>query len=417
MHCIEKLKLFSRSIYGRDRKLTPAWFKEHPWLRYSVSTDALYCGYCVLFSNKEAKDKLFINPVTDWVNLSKYVTRHEKPNTSHASSVIAGENFERVKSGKSESIVSKVSSSHREQVKRNRHILDMIIKTLLLCAKQNIAIRGHVEEKSNFIAILREFADDDQILMEHLNNKNARYKYTSPDIQNELLSMCGKQISDQIVNDCNRAVCFAVMADECTDKSVKEQLSICLRFVEFENGKVKIREDFLCFVEPDNVKGETIARLLLETLEREGINVEKMRAQGYDGASNMSGKFRGVQAIVKERIPLANYVHCKAHQLNLSLVHSSSEPCVRTMMATVQDIAFAFSYSAKRLNAFADKLEADDNVKEDMERRTKLKTLCETRWFSRADALYTFKTAFPVVVHSLEHLKDNNDDKAGLKKT
>ena len=52
-------------------------------------------------------------------------------------------------------------------------------------------------------------------------------------------------------------------------------------------------------------------------------------------------------------------------------------------------------------------------VKENMERCKKLKTLCETRWFSRADALYTFKTAFPVVVHSLEYLRDNNDDKAG----
>ena len=138
-----------------------------------------------------------------------------------------------------------------------------------------------------------------------------------------------------------------------------------------------------------------------------------MRAQGYDGASNMAGKFSGVQAIVKERAPLATYVHCKAHQLNLSLVHSSSEPCVRTMMATVQGIAFAFGYSAKRLNAFADELETDETVKENMERRTKLKTLCETRWFSRADALYTFKTAFPVVVHFLEYLKDDNDDKAG----
>ena len=125
-------------------------------------------------------------------------------------------------------------------------------------------------------------------------------------IQNELLSICGKQISDQIVNDCNSAVCFAVMADECTDKSTKEQLSVCVRFVEFETGKVNIREDFLCFVEPDNVKGETIARLLLETLEREGLNVEKMRAQRYDGASNMAGKFRRVHAIVKERVPLAN---------------------------------------------------------------------------------------------------------------
>ena len=34
----------------------------------------------------------------------------------------------------------------------------MIIKTLLLCAQQNIAIRGHVEEKSNFTAILRILA-------------------------------------------------------------------------------------------------------------------------------------------------------------------------------------------------------------------------------------------------------------------
>ena len=70
------------------------------YVTQNFSTDALYCGYCVIFSSNEAKDKLFINPVTDWVNLSKYVSRHEKPNTSHSSSVIAGENIERVKSGK-----------------------------------------------------------------------------------------------------------------------------------------------------------------------------------------------------------------------------------------------------------------------------------------------------------------------------
>ena len=39
---------------------------------------------------------------------------------------------------------------------------------------------------------------------------------------------------------------------------------------------------------------------------------------------------------------------------------------------------------------------------ENMDKRTKLRTLCETRWTSRADALYTFKTSFPVVVHALE---------------
>ena len=48
-----------------------------------------------------------------------------------------------------------------------------------------------------------------------------------------------------------------------------------------------------------------------------------------------------------------------------------------------------------------------------MDKRTKLRTLCETRWTSRADALYTFKTSFPVVVHALERLQGLEDDKAG----
>jgi hypothetical protein len=47
---------------------------------------------------------------------------------------------------------------------------------------------------------------------------------------------------------------------------------------------------------------------------------------------------------------------------------------------------------------------------ENMDKRTKLRTLCETRWTSRADALYTFKTAFPVVVHALERLQGLGDE-------
>ncbi|XP_052783217.1 zinc finger MYM-type protein 1-like [Mya arenaria] len=142
-------------------------------------------------------------------------------------------------------------------------------------------------------------------------------------------------------------------------------------------------------------------------------DVLKVRAQCYDGASNMSGKYRGVQALVRERSPQANYIHCKAHCLNLALVHSSNFPCVRTMMSTVQDISFLFDYSAKRLAAFVDELSRDVTTKEEMEQRTKLRTLCETRWSSRADALATFRNAFPVVVHSLETLNDDGDNKAG----
>ncbi|XP_052809147.1 zinc finger MYM-type protein 1-like [Mya arenaria] len=126
----------------------------------------------------------------------------------------------------------------------------------------------------------------------------------------------------------------------------------------------------------------------------------------------MAGKYNGVQALIRERLPLAHYTHCKSQCQNLSLVHSSKLPCVRTMMSTVQDIAFAFDYSAKRLTTFADELSEAVVTKQAMEGRQKLKTLCETRWMSRADALRTFKNAYRVVVHALETLQENGDVKA-----
>jgi hypothetical protein len=45
---------------------------------------------------------------------------------------------------------------------------------------------------------------------------------------------------------------------------------------------------------------------------------------------------------------------------------------VRTMMATVQEIGFAFDYSAKRLNAFSKELSNDVETREQLERRSKL---------------------------------------------
>jgi len=38
----------------------------------------------------------------------------------------------------------------------------------------------------------------------------------------------------------------------------------------------------------------------------------------------MSGKFKGVQAIIREQYPQAIYVHCAAHSLNLAVSTASN---------------------------------------------------------------------------------------------
>ena len=96
------------------------------------------------------------------------------------------------------------------------------------------------------------------------------------------------------------------------------------------------------------------------------------------------------------------------------MIHASEEPLARNMMTTVQEVAFSFNYSAKRLLRYQETLTNDAESRAAMEHRTKLQSLCETRWAARADALNTFKCSYTTVVETLDDLCTNyRDTKAG----
>ena len=96
-----------------------------------------------------------------------------------------------------------------------------------------------------------------------------------------------------------------------------------------EDNTTEVREEFIGFVPAESTTGQALADKFLSMLEEYGIIVNYMRAQGYDGAANMSEVHRGIQAIFKQHIPQAEYVHCKAHSLNLAIGHACEEPLVR----------------------------------------------------------------------------------------
>ncbi|XP_053380229.1 zinc finger MYM-type protein 1-like [Mercenaria mercenaria] len=293
----KEYKFPPRNIGGKERRFNSNWLADYHLLRYSQSQDSVYCAPCLLFGS--SKDRaLSSSAVSDWKNLSTYVKRHQVDEL-HRASVVLAENFVDVMVGKKESILCKISSSSKQIVEKKWHVLKEIIEVLIMLGKQNIAIRGHKEEKSNFMAVLQGLAKKDPVLSDHLANAPSNAKYTSPEIQNELLSLCGDQILDMLTTQCKNAGVFAIMADESSDISTKEQLSICVRYIEKnEHNRHKLREDFLGFITCKSIKGQAIAQLTLENLQHWGLDVLKLRAQCYDGASNMSGKDNGVQALI-----------------------------------------------------------------------------------------------------------------------
>ncbi|KAB0803178.1 hypothetical protein PPYR_00148 [Photinus pyralis] len=54
--------------------------------------------------------------------------------------------------------------------------------------------------------------------------------------------------------------------------------------------------------------------LILESME---LDIKNCVGQSYDNATNMSGIYSGLQAIILELCGLAEYVPCSGHSLNL----------------------------------------------------------------------------------------------------
>jgi hypothetical protein len=112
--------------------------------------------------------------------------------------------------------------------------------------------------------------------------KNA--KMISGTIQNELANCCAEEVTRAIKEEMGDCL-FSVLVDESYDISVKEQMTIVVRFV---NKKGEVIERFLGIKHVKDTTSESLKKVLVEMLSDHGLVVAKLRGQGYDGASNMS---------------------------------------------------------------------------------------------------------------------------------
>ena len=84
---------------------------------------------------------------------------------------------------------------------KNIQILMHIIDAVLVCVRQGITLRTHRDNlddpffrDSNFIAILKEFANMDDTLKNHLENGTENAKICSAKIQNEIIAYIAKSV-------------------------------------------------------------------------------------------------------------------------------------------------------------------------------------------------------------------------------
>ena len=322
-----------------------------------------YCFPCVLFAKsidvRKGKGVFIETAFTNYKKMYEMCDFHAA-REYHKDAIAVCDVFIVTMSGKQESVLVQLREGAREAIQINRKKLRSII--VALCGCQNISLRGHQDNGTdvegeqaagtnhgNFWALLNfRISAADTTLSDHLKSAARNATYTSPDIQNQLINILGDQIRDTILRKVRNSLGFAMIADEVTDCSNKEQLCIVLRYVDLETNA--IREDLVSFLECDSgLTGQALADKMLGFVTNH-LDPSKLSGQAYDGASNMSGKIRGAAARIQSQYPLALYIHCASHCLNLAVVASFEDQSVRNMIGVVKRLSIFFLHtpSARR---------------------------------------------------------------------
>ena len=391
-------------IGGCNRCFKAEWLKQYNWLVYSIKLNGAFCLPCSLFNGSSGRIKaaLVTKPFKTWQKKSEKFNEHEKKKYHQQSLEFADQLIRSVEHPET-SLPAIINARRATNIAQNRCVLKSIARAILFCGKQCIALRGDAEQMDtpgnpgNFLALLKLLANTDDTLRNHLESPAMRcVTHMSPQTQNELIEVMGKHIIlRQIVNEVKRAKYFAILADEVTAHNV-EHLALCVRFVD---DKGNIREEFLAFIALERITGRQIAASILQFLQENGIDAKNMRGQGYDGASNMSSNRVGVQALIRQVAPLASYIHCNSHCLNLVISNSCSLPAIRNITDQLQHCCRFFLHSPKRAGILQHIVK--DNTP-DSEKRKTLLNLCKTRWAERHSAYQHFYQAYCYIVEALE---------------
>lgn len=145
-----------------------------------------------------------------------------------------------------------------------------------------------------------------------------------------------------------------------------------------------------------------IAETVSMTIDNLKLNISDCRGQSYDTAKNMSGCYNGLQARIKNINPLAFYIPCAVHSLNLVGSHAV-EYCneAATFFGLIQNIYVFFSSSTHRWDILNNNMVSKSRT---------LKALSNTRWSSRDSACLSLNENWSAVLATLTYIMDDDTE-------
>ena len=184
---------FPKRPFGKKntvyRSYQSKWFSLHPWLHYVESNDSALCHVCMLAAKQKkvsgmCSDQTFVTRgYCNWKDAVMAFKKHEESKCHKESTDVM-----LIIPSQHRNVGEMLSGQLARQKAVNRRMLYSIISSIRYLARQGLPLRGDGnEEDRNFSQLMKLKAEIAPGIFDWLKKKSN--KYTSPEIQNELLSV------------------------------------------------------------------------------------------------------------------------------------------------------------------------------------------------------------------------------------
>ncbi|XP_074364249.1 uncharacterized protein LOC141720075 [Apium graveolens] len=147
-----------------------------------------------------------------------------------------------------------------------------------------------------------------------------------------------------------------------------------------------------------------------------GLSISRIRGQGFDGASNMNRHISGLKSLIQAENASAFYVHCFAHQLQLTLVAvSKKHDKICSFFDHLASLVNFVGASCKRkelvvvkqIEKLAEEISQGNRMTgKGLNQEAVLKRPGDTRWGSHYHTILSVISLFSPALDVLEEIKD-----------
>ena len=176
-----------------------------------------------------------------------------------------------------------------------------VVAVIKHLATRGLAFYGENEtigflHNGNFLGCLELLSEFDPFLAKHLekygNPGSVRISYLSSTIVDDFIDLIAKEVFHAVISEIKTSKFYSLVLDSTPDISHTDQLTVIVRYVSSYCEPV---ERFLTFIPIKGHSAEYLTETVVEYIQSVGLNIADCREQSYDNASNMAGKYAGLQ--------------------------------------------------------------------------------------------------------------------------